>query len=330
MVKRIAINGFGRIGRAVFRSAIERKIPIAVVNNPAGVKDAEYLLKYDSIYGKFPGKVETKGNYLIVNGKKILIISQRDISKLPWKELKIDSVIDSTGAFKDRKSLSQHLKAGAKRVIVTAPCDGVDITVVPGVNDKQLNNGDKIISVASCTTNALAPVTKVLMDNFGVKNEMMTTIHAYTSTQHLVEGSDKKPRRGRSATLNLIPTTTGASIAVEKVLPKLKGNISGLAIRVPIAVVSLVDIVAQVKKKTSVNELKRVFKKVSNKEMKGIIGYTDEKLVSSDFIGDARSGIVDGNSIQVEGELVKVLVWYDNEWGYSNRVLDVIKSFNKR
>ena len=322
---RIAINGFGRIGRAIFRSAIERKIPITVINNPRGVKDAEYLLKYDSIYGKFSGKVETKGSYLIVNGKKILVISQRDITKLPWRELKIDAVIESTGVFKDRKSLSQHFKSGAKYVIVTAPSDGVDITVVMGVNEDKLTKKDKIISVASCTTNALAPVTKILMDNFGVKNELMTTIHAYTSSQHLVEGSDEKPRRGRSATLNLIPTSTGASIAVEKVLPKIKGKISGLAIRVPVAVVSLVDIVAQSNKTTNVNELKRIFKKVSKKEMKGIVGYTEEDLVSSDFIGDTRSAIIDGKSIQVEGELVKVLVWYDNEWGYSNRVLDVIK-----
>ena len=321
---RVAINGFGRIGRAVFRVALERKIPVAVINNPHGVEDAEYLLKYDSIYGRFPGKVSVKGNYLIVDGKKILVISERDVGKLPWKELKIDSVVEATGAFREREDLSKHLKAGAKRVVVTAPSDGVDVTLVPGVNDKKLGNRDKIISVASCTTNALAPVTKVLMDNFGVKNEVMTTIHAYTSSQSLVGGSHKKPRRGRAATLNLIPTTTGASIAVEKVLPKLKGNISGLAVRVPVAVVSLVDVVAQVKKKVSVNEVKRIFKKASKKEMKGIIGYTDEKLVSSDFIGDARSGVVDGNSVQVEGELVKLLIWYDNEWGYSNRVVDVV------
>jgi glyceraldehyde 3-phosphate dehydrogenase len=322
---RIAINGFGRIGRAVFRSSVERKIPIAVINHSHGVRDAEYLLKYDSIYGRFNGKVSVKGDYLIVNGKKVLIIGERDASKLPWKKLKIDTVIDSTGAFTDRKSLSQHFKSGAKRVFVTAPSEGVDITVVPGVNDDKLHSSDKIISVASCTTNALAPVTKILMDSFGVKNEVMTTIHAYTSSQHLVESSDKKPRRGRSATLNLIPTTTGASIAVEKVLPKLKGAISGLAVRVPIAVVSLVDVVAQVKKKATVNLVKQAFKKAAKKEMKGIVGYTDEALVSSDFIGDSRSAIVDGNSIQVEGELVKVLVWYDNEWGYSNRVLDVVK-----
>jgi glyceraldehyde 3-phosphate dehydrogenase len=322
---RIAINGFGRIGRAIFRNAIERKIPVAVINHSHGVRDAEYLLKYDSIYGRFNGKVSVKGDYLFVNRKKILIIGERDITKLPWKKLKIDTVIDSTGAFKDRKSLSQHFKSGAKRVFVTAPSEGVDITVVPGVNDNKLNKSDKIISVASCTTNALAPVTKILMDSFGVKNEVMTTIHAYTSSQSLVGGSHKKPRRGRSATLNLIPTTTGASIAVEKVLPKLKGAISGLAVRVPVAVVSLVDVVAQVKKKVTVNMIKQAFKKASKKEMKGIVGYTDENLVSSDFIGDSRSAIVDGNSIQVEGELVKVLVWYDNEWGYSNRVLDVVK-----
>tara|TARA_Y100000310_G_scaffold321110_1_gene378330 strand:+ start:2576 stop:3556 length:981 start_codon:yes stop_codon:yes gene_type:complete len=321
----IAINGFGRIGRAVLRVALERKVSVKVINDPHGIRDAEYLLKYDSIYGRFPGKVSRKGNYLIVDGKKILVISERDVSKLPWDKLKVDTVIEATGAFRDRESLKEHLKAGAKKVIVTAPSEGVDITVVPGVNDSKLSNRDKIISVASCTTNALAPVTKVLMDNFGVKNEVMTTIHAYTSNQSLVGGSHKKPRRGRAAALNLIPTTTGASIAVERVLPKIKGNISGLAVRVPVAVVSLVDVVAQVKKSVSVNDVKNVFKKASKKEMKGILGYTDEKLVSGDFVGDSRSGVVDGNSVQVEGELVKLLVWYDNEWGYSNRIVDVVK-----
>src|SRR3989344_7582727 len=327
---RIAINGFGRIGRAIFRSAVERKIPISVINNPHGVKDSEYLLKYDSIYGKFPGKVSRKGDYLIVNGKKILIVSERDPKKLPWKKLKIDIVIEATGAFRDKESLSQHFIGGAKKVIVTAPSKGVDITIVPGVNSKKLKKSHKIISVASCTTNALASVTKVFNDNFGVKNELVTTIHAYTSSQHLVEESDEDHARGRSATLNLIPTTTGASVAIEEVLPKLKGNISGLSIRVPIAIVSLVDAVMQLKKPAKLEKIKDVLKKASKKEMKGILGYTEEDLVSSDFIGDPRSAIVIGDKIQVEGNLVKVLVWYDNEWGYSNRVLDVTNLLNKR
>ena len=322
---RIAINGFGRIGRAIFRSAVERKIPISVINNPHSVKDSEYLLKYDSIYGKFPGKVSRKGDYLIVNGKKILIVSERDPKKLPWKKLKIDIVIEATGAFRDKESLSQHFIGGAKKVIVTAPSKGVDITIVPGVNSKKLKKSHKIISVASCTTNALASVTKVFNDNFGVKNELVTTIHAYTSSQHLVEESDEDHARGRSAVLNLIPTTTGASVAIEEVIPKLKGNISGLSIRVPIAIVSLVDAVMQLKKPVKLEKIKEVLKKASKKEMKGIIGYTEEDLVSSDFIGDPRSAIVIGDKIQVEGNLVKVLVWYDNEWGYSNRVLDVVK-----
>ena len=327
---RVAISGFGRIGRAVFRSAVERKIPISVINNPHGVKDSEYLLKYDSIYGKFPGKVSRKGDYLIVNGKKILIVSERDPKKLPWKKLKIDIVIEATGAFRDKESLSQHFIGGAKKVIVTAPSKGVDITIVPGVNSKKLKKSHKIISVASCTTNALASVTKVFNDNFGVKNELVTTIHAYTSSQHLVEESDEDHARGRSATLNLIPTTTGASVAIEEVLPKLKGNISGLSIRVPVAIVSLVDAVMQLKKPAKLEKIKDVLKKASKKEMKGILGYTEEDLVSSDFIGDPRSAIVIGDKIQVEGNLVKVLVWYDNEWGYSNRVLDVTNLLNKR
>ena len=322
---RVAINGFGRIGRAIFKIALERKVNIVAINAVHGAEDAAYLLKYDSLYGKYNKKVEVKGDNLVVGDKKIIVLSERDPTKLPWKKLKIDLIIDSTGVFRDRKGLSQHFKAGAKKVIVTAPSKGVDITLVPGVNDSKLSKRDKIISVASCTTNALAPVTKVLNDEFGVKNELMTTIHAYTDSQKLLGGSHKKPRRGRAAALNLIPTTTGASVAVGNVLPKLKGSIEGLAVRVPVAVVSLIDVVAEVKKPVSVEKVKSAFKKVAKGKMKGIIAYTEEPLVSSDFIGNSNSAIIDGQSIQVNGDLVKVLAWYDNEYGYSNRVIDCAK-----
>jgi glyceraldehyde-3-phosphate dehydrogenase type I len=322
---RIAINGFGRIGRAVFKAAIARGVNVVAINNPHGAEDSEYLLKYDSVYGRYDKKVSVKGDDIIVDGKKVLVIGERDVSKLPWKKLKIDVVVDATGVFRDKKSLSRHLKAGAKKVIVTAPSKGVDIVVVPGVNADKLRASHKVISVASCTTNALAPVTKILDDAFKIKSELMTTIHAYTDSQKLLGGSHKKPRRGRAAALNLIPTTTGASVAVESVLPKLKGDISGLAVRVPVAIVSLVDVVAEVKRGVSVEKVKRVFDKAAKGRYKGIVGYTEEDLVSSDFIGDTRSAIVDGQSVQVKGDLVKVLAWYDNEFGYSNRVVDVVQ-----
>ncbi|MAG07596.1 type I glyceraldehyde-3-phosphate dehydrogenase [Candidatus Pacearchaeota archaeon] len=321
---RVAINGFGRIGRAVFKAAIERGINVVAINNPHGAEDSEYLLKYDSVYGRYDKKVESGKDFIKINGKKVIVIGERDVAKLPWKKLKIDVVVDATGAFRDGESLSGHLKAGAKRVIVTAPSKGVDIVVVPGVNADKLRASHKIISVASCTTNALAPVTKILDDAFKIKSELMTTIHAYTDSQKLLGGSHKKRRRGRAAALNLIPTTTGASVAVESVLPKLKGDISGLAVRVPVAIVSLVDVVAEVKKPVSVDKVKSVFKKSARGQYKGIVGYTEEDLVSSDFVGDTRSAIVDGQSIQVKGDLVKVLAWYDNEFGYSNRVVDVV------
>lgn len=325
---RVAISGFGRIGRVIFKIALDRKINIVAINDPHGAESARYLLEHDSIYGKYNKKINTKGNNLIVNNKKILVLSERDPSKLPWKKLKVDLVIDSTGAFNEKKDLSKHISSGAKKVIVTAPSKNPDITIVPGVNDKMLKKSDKIISVASCTTNCLATVTKVLNDKFGVKNELMTTIHAYTDSQNMLDSANKNVRRGRAGGLNLIPTTTGASVAVEAVLPSLKGKISGLAVRAPLAIVSLIDVVAELKKKAELKKIKSAFKEASKKKMKGILDYTEEELVSSDFIADPHSAIVDGKSIQIEGNLVKVLAWYDNEVGYSNRVVDVIKMLN--
>jgi glyceraldehyde 3-phosphate dehydrogenase len=322
---RVAINGFGRIGRSVLKIALKKGVNVVAINNSHGAEDSEYLLMHDSIYGPFEQKVTSKKDSLFIGKKKIIVLGERDPSKLPWKKLKVDVVIDATGAFTDKQSLSMHLEAGAKKVIVTAPAKNPDIVVVPGVNDKDLKKNHKIISVASCTTNALAPITKILHDNFEVKSELMTTIHAYTDNQNLLGGSHKNRRRGRAAALNLIPTSTGASTAVESVLPQLKGNISGLAVRVPVAIVSLVDIVAELKKPFTVDKVKSVLKKAAKGKYKGIVSYTEEDLVSSDFIGNSNSSIVDGLSIQKSGNLVKVLTWYDNEYGYSNRVVDVLK-----
>ena len=326
---RIAISGFGRIGRAIFKIALDRKINIVAINDPHGAESAAYLLKYDSVYGRYNKKIIIKGNNLIINNKKILVLGERDPSKLPWKKLKVDLVIDSTGAFNTKENLIKHIRAGAKKVIVTAPSKDPDITVVPGVNDNKLKKSHKIISVASCTTNCLAVVTKVLNDKFGVKNELMTTIHAYTDSQSMLDSANKSARRGRAGNLNLIPTTTGASIAVEAVLPSLKGKISGLAVRAPLAIVSLIDVVAELKKTADLAKIKSAFKEASKKKMKGILDYTEDELVSSDFIGDSHSAIVDGKSIQIEGNLVKVLAWYDNEFGYSNKVIDVVKMIGK-
>jgi glyceraldehyde-3-phosphate dehydrogenase type I len=330
MVK-IAINGFGRIGRSVLRALIERneKINVVAINDIHGIKDAEYSFKYDSIYGKFKGKISTKGNYLTINKRKILILSERDPEKLPWKKLNVDFVIESTGVFRDKSGAMKHLIAGAKKVIVTAPMKnpGKDVlTLVPGVNNKKLKPSHKLISVASCTTNATAPIAKVLNDNFGIKFALMSTVHGYTSSQSLVDSSNEKdPRRGRAAAINLIPTTTGASEAVTEALPELKGKIDGTAIRAPLPDGSIIDFVAEVKKPVTKEKVNSVFAKAAKSEMKGIIEYSTEDLVSSDIIGNTHSAVFDSKMTQVEGNLVKVFAWYDNEFGYSNRVVDAVK-----
>ncbi|MBS3072432.1 type I glyceraldehyde-3-phosphate dehydrogenase [Candidatus Pacearchaeota archaeon] len=329
---RIAINGFGRIGRIIFRIAFERGIDIAAVNDIHGVKDAAYLLKYDSVYGKYDKEIKIEGNNLVIEGKKIAVLNELNPSKLPWKKMGVDMVIESSGVFTDRRGASKHFKAGAKKVIVTAPGKNMDITVVPGVNDKKLSNKHKIISVASCTTNCATPVLKVLNDNFGIKSALLSTDHAYTSNQSILDGFNKNPRRGRAAAQNIVPTSTGASEAITQALPELKGRISGMAIRVPVADGSLVDIVAELKKSFTVKSVNDALKKSSNKEMKGIIEYSNEELVSSDIIRNPNSAIVDSLLTLKEGDLVKVLAWYDNEYGYSCRVVDVInilKKFNK-
>lgn len=328
---RIAINGFGRIGRIVFRVALSRGIDVVAINDVHGVEDAVYLLKYDSVYGKFDRQVEHKGNEIIIGGKKIKVLKEREPLKLPWKQLKVDVVVEATGAFRNPKDAAMHNRAGAKYVLITAPTqeNKPDITIVPGVNHQNLTKNHRIISVASCTTNCLAPLVKVLDDSFGIERAFMTTVHSYTSSQGLVDSSARKPARGRAAAFNIVTTTTGASEAVCEVLPKLKGKLDGMAIRVPVICGSITDLTAVVKRNTTVHSVNKIFKDASRKEMKGIIEYNEEPLVSSDIIGNPHSAVFNAGDTKVNQNLVKVLAWYDNELGYSSRVVDVIKMLKK-
>jgi glyceraldehyde 3-phosphate dehydrogenase len=322
---KVAINGFGRIGRLVFRIGLKKGINFVAINDLTDIPTLVYLLKYDSVYGKFNGKIEAGTDHIKINGKKIIVFAEPDPLKLTWKSLGVDYVVESTGKFKDYAQASLHLKAGAKRVLISAPSKDPDITVVYGVNHKDLKVHDKIISVASCTTNCLAPVAKVLNDNFGISKALMTTIHAYTSSQKIVDSPDKKLRRGRAGAFNIIPTTTGATDATAKAIPELEGRMDGLALRVPVIVGSIVDFVAELHHKATREEINAVLKKASKESLKGILDYTEDEIVSSDIIGNSHSSIVDGLSTQVIGNLVKVLAWYDNEYGYSSRMVDVLK-----
>lgn len=330
---RVAINGFGRIGRDVTRIIFEQEVKefeLVAINIPSDLKTNAHLFKYDSLYGKFNGTVEVEegeeGNYLIINGKKIIIESNRDPLQLPWKDLGIDLVIDTTGAFRDREGLSKHIEAGAKKVILSAPAKGEDITIVMGVNEEDYNpETDNIISNASCTTNCLAPVAKVLDKEFGIKKGLMTTIHAYTSDQNLHDAKHKDLRRARAAALSMVPTTTGAAKAVSRVLPQLEGKLNGFAIRVPTPTVSIVDLTMELENKATAEEINAAIKKASENELNGILGYSEDKLVSIDFQGDPRSSIFDPELTMVNDNMAKVVSWYDNEWGYSNRVVDLAK-----
>lgn len=328
---RVAINGFGRIGRSVFRICLDKKVNVVAINDIHGIKDAAYLLKYDSVYGKFKGKIQVKKGHLLVNGKKILVLSERDPSKLPWKKLGVDFVVESTGVFRHREEVMKHISSGAKKVLITAPMkDKSDVTLVPGVNDKALKASHKLISVASCTTNCAAPVAKIIDDSFGIKWALLSTVHGYTSSQSLVDDSNERdPRRGRAAAVNLIPTTTGAANAVVEVIPKLKGKIDGSAIRAPLPDGSIIDFVAEVKKPVNEKKVNAVFKSAAKGKMKGIVEYSNEDLVSSDIIGNPHSAIFDSKMTKIKGNLVKVFTWYDNEYGYSCRVVDVIKRLGK-
>jgi len=322
---KVAINGLGRIGRTVLKIGLEKGVNIVAVNDLTDSKTLAYLIKYDSVYGVYDKKIKIKNDFIEINNKKIKILKQENPENLPWKDLGVDVVVESTGIFKDREGAEKHLKAGAKKVLISAPAKNPDITIVPGVNDNKLKKEHKIISLASCTTNCLAPVIKVLNDSFGVKKGFMTTVHAYTGGQNIIDSPQKKLRRGRAGAINIVPTTSGATTAVAEVIPSLKGKLDGLALRVPVACGSIVDFVAELKKSVTKEQINKAFEKAANKKMKEILKYTEEELVSSDIIGDSHSSIVDGLSTQVNGNLIKVLAWYDNEYGYSCRMVDVIK-----
>ena len=335
MSTKVAINGFGRIGRLVLRIAQEKfndDVEIVAINARADSDTLAHLFKYDSSYGKFNGTVETTEDSMIVNGKEIKLFRESDPSTLPWADLGIDIAIESTGIYKDREGLSKHLAAGAKKVIITAPAKGEDLTVVMGVNEKEYDAvNHNIISNASCTTNCLAPFAKVLDDSFGIVKGLMTTIHSYTNDQRILDKTHNDLRRARAAGESIIPTTTGAAKAVAKVLPNLKGKLNGFSVRIPTPTVSLTDLVCELKVAVTVDEVNEAFKKAAEGEMKGILGYSEEPLVSIDYKGDDRSSIVDGLSTMViEGNMVKVVSWYDNEWGYSCRTVDLINYIAER
>lgn len=321
---RVAINGFGRIGRAVFRRALETGMDVVAVNDLIGVDNIVYLLRYDSVYGRWNRSVEAGDGFILVDGKKVMVCSEKNPVKLPWGKLGVDIVIESTGLFRKRSDASKHLKAGAKKVIISATAKDVDYMVVLGVNDDELKKEYKIISMASCTTNCIAPIVKILDDEFGLESGFLTTVHAYTGGQSLIDGSHKDFRRGRAAGVNLVPTTSGAAKATGEVVSNVKGKIDGMAIRAPVVCGSVCDFVGVLKKESSVEEVNDVVKKASRK-MKGILEYSEEELVSSDVIGNSVSSVFDSKLTKVNGSIVKVLAWYDNEWGYSCRVVDLIK-----
>ena len=325
MTTSVGINGFGRIGRLAFRAAQDKDLEIVGINDLTDAKTLAHLLKWDSIHGRFPGEVEAADDSIIVNGKKIPVTAERDPAKLPWKELGAEIVIESTGIFVDRKGASKHLEAGARRVIISAPAEDPDITIVLGVNDDQYDpDQHKIISNASCTTNCLGPPAKVLHDNWGIERGWMTTIHAYTNDQCLLDLPHSDLRRARAAAMSMIPTSTGAARAIGLVMPDLKGKLDGYAMRVPTADVSVVDLSIKLKKKTTAEEINAAMKTAADGPLKGILQYCDEPLVSIDFLGNPHSSILDVASTKVmDGDFVKILAWYDNEWGYSNRVVDL-------
>ncbi len=328
MALRVAINGFGRIGRMVLRAASRDKgIEFVAINDLTDAATLAHLFKYDSVHGIFPGKVEHTADSLIINGKAIKIYATRNPAELPWKKDKIDVVLESTGLFTSKDKAELHIQAGAKKVVISAPATNEDITIVMGVND-QLYDAKKhvIISNASCTTNCLAPVAKVLHEAFGIEKGLVTTVHSYTNDQNILDLPHKDLRRARAAALSIIPTTTGAAKAVSLVLPELKGKLDGMAIRVPTPNVSVIDLVATLKKKTDVVKVNAALKKASRGALKGILGFSEEPLVSIDFNGNPLSSIVDASCTKVIGDtMVKVISWYDNEAGFSNRVVDLFK-----
>ncbi|MDN5360082.1 MAG: hypothetical protein PWQ84_1145 [Thermotogaceae bacterium] len=329
---KIAINGFGRIGRVVFREMMKRGgYDVVAINDLTDAKTLAHLLKYDSVHGRFNGTVDSKDDAIVVNGKEIKVTAIKNPAEIPHKENNIDIVIESTGVFKNKEQCQGHLDAGAKKVIITAPAKGaVDATVVLGVNDDVIKPEMTVVSNASCTTNSIAPTIKVLNDKFGVINGFLTTIHAYTSTQEVMDVPGKDFRRMRAAAVNSIPTTTGAAKAVGLVLPELKGKLDGIAVRVPVVDGSFTDLTVNLKKGTSVEEVNSVIKEAAANEMKGVLEYTEEEIVSSDVIGSTTAGIFDaGQTRVIEGTLLKVACWYDNEYGYSCMVVNLVDKLEK-
>jgi len=335
MAIRAAINGFGRIGRNVVRSAKQSgqtDIDFVAVNDLTDAATLAHLLKYDSVHGRYPGTVEVSDDGLLVDGDAIRVLSERDPAALPWGDLDVDIIIESTGLFRDHLSASKHIEAGARKVVISAPAKKEDITIVLGVNqDRYEPENHHIISMASCTTNCLAPVVKVLSDEYGFRHGLMTTIHAYTNDQRILDLPHKDLRRARAAAVSMIPTTTGAAKATGLVLPEVAGRIDGMALRVPTADVSIVDLVAELEKDVTADEVNAAFRVAADGPMKGILGVSDEPLVSVDYTSDPRSSVVDALSTSVmDGRMVKVLSWYDNEWGYSSRVVDLVRFVGDR
>ena len=326
---RVGINGFGRIGRGVFKTifAHHEDIEVVAINDIADTKTLAHLLKYDSIFGRFPGDVEAREDALIVNGKSCKVLKERDPANLPWGSLQVEIVVESTGLFRDRENLQKHIDAGAKKVLLSAPAKGkLDCTIALGVNEDTLKSSHCLVSNASCTTNCLSPVAKVLHQAFGIEKGLMTTVHAYTSDQRLHDLPHSDLRRARASAVSIIPTTTGAAAAVGEVIPELKGKLDGLALRVPVINGSIIDFVAHVKKKVSVDDVNSVIREAAEGRLKGIVQYSEEPIVSIDIIGNPHSSIFDAPLTQVVGDdILKVFAWYDNEYGYSNRCAEVLK-----
>jgi glyceraldehyde 3-phosphate dehydrogenase len=325
---KIGINGFGRVGRLTLRAVNQYhkgKLEVAAVNDLTDTKTNAHLLKWDSTYGRYPGEVKAADDSIVVDGKKVKVLAERDPARIPWRKLGVDIVIESTGLFTDATKAAAHLEGGARKVIISAPAKNEDITIVLGVNEgKYQPDKHKIISNASCTTNCIAPIVKVLHQGFGLKKGLMTTIHAYTNDQRLLDTFHKDLRRARAAAVNIVPTTTGAARAVTQVIPELKGRLHGLALRVPTTIVSLVDLVAELEKNVTVEDVNKALEKAAAGELKGIMEYCTEELVSLDFKGNPASSIVDAPTTMVIADnMVKVLAWYDNEWGYSCRLADL-------
>jgi glyceraldehyde 3-phosphate dehydrogenase len=326
---KIAISGFGRIGKSFLRAAVAsgalgRDFDIVAINTRSDIGGHLHLFKYDSVHGRFGGEVKAENGDFIVNGYKIKWIQETDPEKLPWKELGVDLVLESSGKFRSREDAEKHLRAGAKQVIISAPGKGVDATIVPGVNDGGFKKEMRVLSLASCTTNCLAPVIKVINDKFGVEAGFLSTIHAYTNDQMIIDGSHKDLRRARAGAVNIIPTTTGAAKAIGEVIPEMAGRMDGVAFRVPVPDGSMNDMSLLLKNEASAEQINAELKRASENELAGILGYTEEPVVSTDVIGDSRSSIVDGALTKSFGRLVKISAWYDNEYGYSCRLVDFV------